>query len=533
MKTTTLVAALLVFAMATSALADDCPEYDHIIDDQHGAPQFTLTGNDWATWGSNGCGYSSADSSFHYTSKTVGGPDKKGTATWTPNLPVAGTYEITTHWRKTGNRTTDANHFIYDGEGGITEIIIDQKQDASENGDFECKSGWWPLGTYYCQSGKGGCYVVLDANDDDYSDEANAVRFTLVDCTGEPDPVEPDPVETCDFPGEGQHEVKKYADKVTGTGWESMGMAKGPEDGQEAFSPNVEEGEILQAEFPDFCDPDGDETIDKVEVGVKLRTQYDSGKYDVILKFHAQGTATMTTHHTNSKWDVLDLTGEKDWTWSDLNNVTAVLELHSHPGGAIDSDAWVDAFYLNVVYTTTGAGADCVEGEKQCVDDTVEECKDGQWVWVETCEWGCDNGPCLLGPGPGVETEPDVWTGPSPDAGGPAPDVFYPTVDTAAPGDSQWDTVSAPEGCSPNVLRCSAAGEVVEICSLDGTYWAHYQTCADAEVCINGQCQTIAAGKPVGCSSAPDASESKFPIAWAALLAGLALILNRKRKGVS
>ena len=401
MKRTAFVFWLLVMA-ATPAVADDCPQYDHIIDDQHGAPQFKLTGDDWATWGSNGCGYSSADSSFHYTSKTVGGPDKKGTATWTPNLPVAGTYEITTHWRKTGNRTVDANHFIYDGTGGVTEIIIDQKQDASEDGNFECKSGWWPLGTYYCKSGKGGCYVVLDGTDDDQSDEANAVRFTLVDCSGEPDPVEPDPVETCDYPGVGQHEVKKYADKVSGTGWESTPMAQGPEDGQEAFSPNVEVGEILQAQFPDFCDPDGDEVIDKVEIGVKLKTQYDSGKYDLVLKFHAQGTAQLTTHHTASKWDVLDLTGEKAWTWGDLNNVTAVVELHSHPGGAIDSDAWVDAFYLRVVYTTAGAEANCVEGEKRCVDDSIEECKEGQWQWVEDCEWGCDNGPCLLGPGPAL-----------------------------------------------------------------------------------------------------------------------------------
>jgi len=208
--------------------------------------------------------------------------------------------------------------------------------------------------------------------------------------------------------------------------------------------------------------------------------------------------------------------------------VTAVLELHSHPGGAIDSDAWVDAFYLKVIYTTAGADAKCVEGEKRCVDDSVEECKEGQWQWVETCEWGCDNGPCLLGPGPSPDQALDAWTGPTPDAG-----VLHPTVDAAVPGDARWAAEAAPSGCSPNMLRCSEQGEVVEICSLDGTYWAHYQTCDSAQVCINGLCQKMTAGKPIGCSSAPNVPEPILPITTAALLAGLALVLNRKRRGAS
>ena len=111
--------------------------------------------------------------------------------------------------------------------------------------------------------------------------------------------------------------------------------------------------------------------------------------------------------------------------------------------------------------------------------------------------------------------------------------VFYPAVDMAVPGDGQWAAEAAPGGCSPNSLRCREQGEVVEICSLDGTYWAHYQTCDSKQVCINGLCQKMTAGKPIGCSSAPNVPEPMLPITTAALLAGLALVLNRNRKGAS
>ena len=521
--------AWLAFLMLLPA---ECPEYDHIIDDQHGAPQFTLTGDDWATWGTNGCGYSGADTSYHYTSKTVGGPDKKGTATWKPNLPAQGMYEITTWFRKTGNRSTDANHFVYDGKGGITEYIIDQKADSPPEGvedpSFVCGSGWYPLGTHFCNAGKGGCYVVLDANDDDQSDEANAVRFTLLECTGEvpPDP----PVDTCEFPGEGPHEVKVFANKVVGNGWENTPAAQGEPDGAEAHSPNVEQGEILTAEFPELCDPDGEETIDKVELAIKLRTQYDSGPYDIVLKFHGGGAAQMTTHHTAAKWDVLDITGDKDsWTWAATGKVKAALALDHHPGGKIDADVWVDSFRLTVYFTTAAKG--CPEGQVKCNGDTLEICQDSQWTVSQICDFGCliARGACAGAPRI-AEPEPDARTAPEPDAGLPPDDAPASPADTSAvPGDG--GTVPAgPEGCVPFAKRCSG-DKTIEICAGSGQDWEFLHTCEASQLCMNGICYKLADGGSgdSGCAAGPKPAALPAATLLTLLLFALALTARATR----
>ncbi|NOZ01534.1 MAG: cellulase family glycosylhydrolase, partial [Deltaproteobacteria bacterium] len=414
----------------------DCPDYDHIIDDQDKAPQFTMTGDDWATWGTAGCGFDGGDTSYHYLSKTVGGDDKKGKAFWKPDLPVSGTYEISTWWRKTANRTTDADHYIHDGTGGVTHLVIDQKGDAQPEGStipFDCFSGWYSLGEYFCAAGVAGCYVELDGTDDNQSDEANAMRFTLKECSGGPVDPPPDPVQTCDFPGEGSHTVKVYADKITANGWENTAQAEGEPDGQDAHSPNVETGEFLTADFTDLCDPDGVDTIDKVMVGVLLRTQYESGKYDVILKFHAGGNAVLTTHHTQLEWDHLDITGDKpSWTWKDVAGIKATLELDYHPQGKIDSDVWVDAFYLEVTYTTQPP--DCQDKAFECKGDDLLLCEGWTWVLYEQCEAGCADQACLPPPGQDSAPEkPDVATPPPEDA----------VMETVSPWDANPDPDAA------------------------------------------------------------------------------------------
>lgn len=433
------VVGLAVLLPAAVTLAEPCLDYDHIIDDEHGAPQFVLTGDDWGTWGILGCGYGGADSSFHYLTKTIGGPDKKGTASWIPDLPVGGMYEIRTWWRKTGNRTTDADHFIHDGAGEVAHVVIDQKGDMDTNPSADCKSGWVSLGIYFCKAGVGGCKVVLDGTDDDHSDEANAVRFTLKECTEAPPPPPPPP--SCDYPGPGQHEASVYASAVTGSGWESVGAAKGEADGAEAHSPNVDKGEELVATFPEMCDPAGEETIDLVEVGVKLRTQYDSGKYDVLLRFHAGGPAQVITHHTQSKWDLLNVTADQPaWTWPLVNELVATLELHEHPGGAKDADVWVDAFSVRVQFTTTSEKP-CETGELVCNEATLEQCVDAAFAALESCAHGCADGACLPAPPAEDSSGQPADVGPAPDEGrtsppeadGPAPDVQGFGPDGSAP----------------------------------------------------------------------------------------------------
>ena len=330
-----------------------------IIDDSDGAPEFTMTGDDWTTWGMLGYGYDSGDTDYHYLSHTVGGNDRVGTATWTPDIPTAGTYQISTWFRLTDNRTDDADHFIYDGLGGSTHISLDQRGSGA--------SGWVDLGQHWCAEGVGGCYVVLDGTDDNQSDEANAVKFELI--TPE-DPPEPEPVPGCDeFIGIGPHSQEAFAAATSAVDWESAGLATGAPDGQEAHTPNVDAGEYLHGSGWDLCDPIGDETIDGVTIEVLARTQYSSGVYALDLLLHGGGGAQAVFTGTSLNWHGVDVTADlASWTWTDANALIGQLQLASHPGGERDSDAWVDAWRILVDYTTT-AGPDDGDDDDAATDD--------------------------------------------------------------------------------------------------------------------------------------------------------------------
>jgi len=313
---------------------------EHIIDDSDGAPGFITSGDDWTTWGTNGYGYDSSDSSYHYLSHTVGGDDRRGTATWQAELQQAGTWQIETWFRRTENRSRDADHVVTDGLGAETWITIDQEGEGA--------SGWVSLGEYWCEDGFGGCVVTLDGTDDDDSDEANAMRFTLVSL--DDTSVETDPCGETQQPG--THTVDFFASSASGSGWESASSATGEADGDEAESPNVDEGEVLQATGFDICDPKGEETIDNVTLAVKAQTQYDSGTYALQLLLDAGGSASTVFSGTTSTWHEVDISEDRDWTWTGLASLSAQVSLYDHPGGARDSDAWVDSFRLRVTYST-------------------------------------------------------------------------------------------------------------------------------------------------------------------------------------
>ncbi len=342
---------------------------EHIVDDQHGSPWFTTTGDDWTTWGTNGYGYDSGDSSYHYLSHTLGGDDRRGTATWETELSQAGTWRIETWFRRTENRTSDADHVVTDGLGSQTWLVIDQRGEGA--------SDWVSLGEYWCDAGWGGCSVTLDGTDDDGSDEANAVRFTLV--SADDDPPDTDP---CDDEAEpGSHSIDFFAGSASGSDWSSASYATGEADGNEAHSPNVDSGEVLRATGFGICDPAGDETIDSVVLAVKARTQYDSGTYALDLRLDAGGAASTVFTGTSSTWHQVDVSGDQAWTWASLEGLTAQVSLHDHPGGERDSDAWVDAFRLRVAYTTaadeppeddTGDSDDPPDDEDPGQDDTGE-----------------------------------------------------------------------------------------------------------------------------------------------------------------
>ncbi len=356
--------ALLLAILATSpiALAEE-----HVIDDQDGSPWFETTGDDWATWGTNGYGFDGSDSSYHYTSHTVGGDDRRGTATWQAELGQAGSWRIEIWFRRTENRTTDADHVVTDGLGAQTWLVVDQTGEGA--------SGWVSLGEYWCDAGFGGCSLTLDGTDDDSSDEANAARFTLV--AADDDPPDTDP---CDQAYDaGSHSLDFQAGSASGSDWESASAATGPADGSEAHSPNVDEGEVLRASGFDVCDPVGEETIDSVVLGVKARTQYDSGTYALQLLLDGGGSASTVFTGTSSTWHEVDLGGDQAWTWASLEGLTGRVSLFDHPGGARDSDAWVDAFRLRVGFTTQPdlPPEDTGEPSDEPSADTGEETGDG------------------------------------------------------------------------------------------------------------------------------------------------------------
>ena len=328
----------LALLLPSSTLAQEV-----IVDDQDGSPAFTTTGDDWTTWGTNGYGYDGGDTSYHYLSHTLGGDDRRGTATWSPTLSTAGTWRVETWFRRTENRTSDADHYVTDGLGSTSWQVIDQTGEGS--------SGWLSLGEYYCEAGFGGGTVTLDGTDDDGSDEANAMRFVLVEGG---DPPETDP---CDEdPGPGSHTMELYATTASGSGWSDTGNATGSSNGAEAHSENVDDGEILMAGGWAACDPEGEESIDTVELAVEARTQYESGTYALDLRLDANGDSWSSFTGTSSSWHSLDVSSDHStWDWATVAALQARLSLHDHPGGARDSDAWVDAFRLRVGYTVSGS----------------------------------------------------------------------------------------------------------------------------------------------------------------------------------
>jgi len=207
--------------------------------------------------------------------------------------------------------------------------------------------------------------VTLDANDDDHSDEANAVRFVLLDEEKPEDEKpedekpenEPDPelIDCDEFPGLGSHVMTLFAEEVGAAGWGDAGHAQGEPDGLEAWSENVDADESLRASGFAVCNPKGEESIDRVVVSTKASTQYDSGPYELRLRLDAGGESATVFNGVQTRWHEVDITADRSWTWEELAALQATISLHDHPQGNRDSDAWVDAFRLSVHFTTIEA----------------------------------------------------------------------------------------------------------------------------------------------------------------------------------
>ncbi len=413
------------FVLLLSLVAAPAAAQTVIIDNSDGAPEFVTTGNDWTSWGMLGNGYDGGDGDYLYLSHTLGGSDRRGMAIWTPTLPVAGRYEIATWYRRTSNRTSDADFVVRDGIGGERRRTLNQRGEGA--------SGWVSLGRHWCDGGPGGCRVTLDGTDDDQSDEANAVRFRLLRADDTPggdggdDPPEPPapPAACSSFPGLGDHQQQGFATVVDARDFDDRGRATGAPDRRGSHSPNLDAGEFFRASGWTVCDPAGDETITSVRLAVRARTQYQSGRYDIDVRLHAGGDAARIWKSTDYRWHTADVTGDRaGWTWADVAAMSAELRLERHPNGRRDSDVWVDAFRVRVRYTTTAApgsgardGGDDDEEPSECGDAPCEDPSD-----AEADATGADGREDDEDPGPPSDDDAAAENEPGHDPGGDATD---------------------------------------------------------------------------------------------------------------
>ncbi len=114
---------------------------------------------------------------------------RKGWAAWQWQVPTSGKYKVEVFYRPTDNRSPDANYYVLQlNELGVLaggtaqkEVIINQKPYPA--GPL-ASQGWVTLGTFEYKRGK-VALVGLWAQDDTFSDEADAVRWTLMEKTND------------------------------------------------------------------------------------------------------------------------------------------------------------------------------------------------------------------------------------------------------------------------------------------------------------------------------------------------------------
>jgi hypothetical protein len=111
---------------------------------------------DMVDWGTSASGGYNGDYRWHEAGTGL------STATWTPDIDSAGTYNVYGWWKASSNRATDAPYTIY-YDGGSETVDVNQQLNDSQ---------WNLLGTYSFAAGQSG-YVVLS---DDANSGSNRIR---------------------------------------------------------------------------------------------------------------------------------------------------------------------------------------------------------------------------------------------------------------------------------------------------------------------------------------------------------------------
>ena len=151
-----------------------------IVDNADPAPAYVETG---AGWGSSGAtrGFSRANFPIASISvdpwaaasgvtrfNSITGGAATAAASFTPNIPVAGFYNVYASWAASTNRTTSA-HFQVRHSGGVSDFRLNQRKDGEM---------WLLLGNFHFEVGTGGGLTVLnDGADTGGIVSVDAVRF--------------------------------------------------------------------------------------------------------------------------------------------------------------------------------------------------------------------------------------------------------------------------------------------------------------------------------------------------------------------
>lgn len=134
------------------------------VDDSDGPPTYTETG-EWRTTSAVGSGYAGTEYRFH------GFQIPPATATWRPDLPAAGAYEVIAVFLRSGNRTARAPYTIEHANGST---VVELDQTGPFSGDLSFES----LGSYLFEEGTAGS-VTLSTNGGSGTYIADAILFQV------------------------------------------------------------------------------------------------------------------------------------------------------------------------------------------------------------------------------------------------------------------------------------------------------------------------------------------------------------------
>jgi Tfp pilus tip-associated adhesin PilY1 len=134
-------------------------------------PASVIVDNQDTGFSTTGSGWTESGAGDEYEGSSYYSYDEGDTGTWTPDLPVAGTYNVYAWWCYWDTRDTNALYTV-NYSGGSDSMRKNQQETTGQ---------WILLGTYYFDAGTSGSVTVeRDASSTHNSTSADAVMFEQV-----------------------------------------------------------------------------------------------------------------------------------------------------------------------------------------------------------------------------------------------------------------------------------------------------------------------------------------------------------------